>query len=1207
MKKLLALLAFLFAIACGTKQDQSKQEKQGNVILPVSTTQSAGIISTIGVDTIKQPSITPAGPGTRIQIPKTGSTTFSYKTKKGETATVRLLPPVSHPASLPNSPIGIPHFTTYNTEQGLALSSVRCSYQDRTGNLWFGTEGGGVSRYDGKSFTNFTTTQGLSSNVIKSIMEDKWGNIWFGTVGGGASKYDGKSFINYTITPQLNSNTVWSIKEDKKGNLWFATEGGGVSKYDGKSFTNFTTQQGLINNRVRCIAEDKKGNLWFGTVGGGASRYDGKSFTNFTTVKGLNKIWSILEDTSGNIWFGTEGGGVSKYDGHTFTNYTTEQGLPNNTIWAIVEDKNRNIWFGTEAGGVSKYDGRSFINFTSEQGLADNNILSITEDKNGSIWFGTEGGGVTRYDGKSFINFTTQQGLGNSVVLSIVEDEKGNTWFGTYGGGVSRYDGTSFTNFTTAQGLAGDNIFSITEDQTGTIWFGTEGNGVSKYDGKSFTNFSTDQGLPSPVILSIAEDKKGNMWFGTYGGGVSRYDGKSFTNYRTDQGLANNNVFSIAEDKNGNMWFGTVGGGLSKFDGKSFTNFTTAQGLPANTIWSLREDISGNLWLGTAEGLCRMSRGKEKEGIFEFTTYSTINGLPDNFTTNIIQLPNKKMVVGTNKGIAIFNPLLPLNAKGILADLEIYNSAKGYPVKDINAGQNAMYLDSKNIIWAGTGDEKTALSRIDYNAINRNTHPPTVIIQKIMINEKEICWYDLLSGRPFHKSAGDSVLIAQQEMFTYGKQLSAPERELVRNNYAKIAFDGISTFYALPQNLVLPYENNNVSFEFNAIEPGKASFVNYQYMLEGYDKDWSAVLQKTSASFGNISEGTYIFKVRAQSPEGVWSEPITYTFKILPQWFRTWWAYSLYVLFIGAVLYLLYRWRTAAFVRERELLEEKVRIRTEQLVQQTEVAESQREIAEAQKQLVQEKAKEIMDSIHYAKRIQTALLTSHDYMTEHIPDEHFVLFKPKDIVSGDFYWALQHRNKFYLATCDCTGHGVPGAFMSMLNISFLNKIILERGITEPHEIINQVRDEIISALNPKGYKEVSMDGMDAVLCCYDFENRKLTFSSANNVLWLIRNNELIEYKADKMPVGKYSEQMSPFTLQTINLVKGDVIYTSTDGFPDQLGKNDKKIMKKNLKEQLLSIHKKPMQEQKEHLNAFFEAWKGDTEQVDDVCVVGVRI
>ncbi|MES2286391.1 MAG: tetratricopeptide repeat protein [Bacteroidota bacterium] len=292
------------------------------------------------------------------------------------------------------------------------------------------------------------------------------------------------------------------------------------------------------------------------------------------------------------------------------------------------------------------------------------------------------------------------------------------------------------------------------------------------------------------------------------------------------------------------------------------------------------------------------------------------------------------------------------------------------------------------------------------------------------------------------------------------------------------------------------------------------------------------------------------------------------------------------------------------------------------------IAEDLREISEDQKHIVEEKQREIVASITYAKRIQTALLTSDEYIKNHLPSEHFILFKPKDIVSGDFYWALSlapsadwdmgtnevelspaiaRRNIFYMVTADCTGHGVPGAFMSMLNISYLHENIVERNILLPHDILNSQRKKIIQALNPIGNTEECKDGMDCTLCVYDFDKMLLHFAAANNPLWLVRNGELIEFKADKMPVGKYNEKMDPFTLQTIELQKGDVIYTSTDGFADQFGGNGKKLMKKKFKEELLKIQDQPMKEQHGYLNDFFEHWKGSSEQVDDVCVIGIRI
>ncbi len=226
----------------------------------------------------------------------------------------------------------------------------------------------------------------------------------------------------------------------------------------------------------------------------------------------------------------------------------------------------------------------------------------------------------------------------------------------------------------------------------------------------------------------------------------------------------------------------------------------------------------------------------------------------------------------------------------------------------------------------------------------------------------------------------------------------------------------------------------------------------------------------------------------------------------------------------------------------------------------------------------------------------------------------FILYKPKDIVSGDFYYALSHKraggNKeiFYICTADCTGHGVPGAFMSMLGISFLNESIMEKNILHPNEILDNMRTEIINSLNPEGSEEESKDGMDCVLCAYDFENLKLEFAAANNPLWLVRDGKVTEYKADKMPVGKYHDAAGAFTMQTIDLKKGDIVYTFTDGYADQFGgPKGKKFKYKQLEDLLLTNSNKPLEEQKEILNTKFKEWRGNLEQVDDVCVIAIQI
>jgi serine phosphatase RsbU (regulator of sigma subunit)/Flp pilus assembly protein TadD len=282
-----------------------------------------------------------------------------------------------------------------------------------------------------------------------------------------------------------------------------------------------------------------------------------------------------------------------------------------------------------------------------------------------------------------------------------------------------------------------------------------------------------------------------------------------------------------------------------------------------------------------------------------------------------------------------------------------------------------------------------------------------------------------------------------------------------------------------------------------------------------------------------------------------------------------------------------------------------------------------------QKEIVEEQHQEITDSISYAKRIQTALLTSDNYW-EQISKEHFVLLKPKDVVSGDFFWAFQTDNNLAIwVAADCTGHGVPGAFMSMLGISFFNEIVVENGITNPSKILDKLRSKIIKALEQKGVDTQQKDGMDLALCAWDKNSDVLTFSGANNPLWVVRlidNNLeqesenvnifclpeykhcLIEYKADKQPVGLFQGEMRPFSSQQVKLQKGDTVYTFSDGYADQFGgEKGKKFKLKSFKQLLLSVQENPLSKQKQLIDMQFEDWKGNLEQIDDVCVIGVKI
>lgn len=299
------------------------------------------------------------------------------------------------------------------TQGSQPTDNVHCSLQDRAGNLWFGTTGEGVYKFDGKSFSQFTATNGLNSNMVYCMLQDKDGNIWMGTKAG-VCIYKGETFAKIGIplrknmprNKNRNTHDVFSIMQDKSGKLWFATIDG-VYIYDGKTFTPFIVNEsggGFMssNHNVEYILEDKAGNVWFGgRVNKGVFRYDGKSITN---LKLNGDAWAspVLQDKNGNIWF-SNWDGAYRYDGKSFIKI---DGLSTGPVTLIIEDKKGKLWFGGGSRGICRYDGKSFTCFTTKDGLTNNDVWSILEDRTGNLWVGTRNTGLFRYDGKTFINFS---------------------------------------------------------------------------------------------------------------------------------------------------------------------------------------------------------------------------------------------------------------------------------------------------------------------------------------------------------------------------------------------------------------------------------------------------------------------------------------------------------------------------------------------------------------------------------------------------------------------------------------------------------------------------------------------------------------------------------------------------------------------------------------------------------------------------------
>lgn len=1035
------------------------------------------------------------------------------------------------------------NFKKYTTKNGLANSSINNIFQDSRGYVWFATQGGGISRFDGREFKNFTKKDGLVGNEVTCINEDNSGNLWIST-SEGMSMFDRSVFINYTTKNGLSNDLVYSIYKDSKGVLWFSTFGGGITKYNGKEFSYLKKQDGLPSDEVFCVMEDKEHNYWIGTYRGGLCKYDGNKFHQLTKENGLtsNSVFCLSQDKKQDIWIGTTGGGtcILKHDNQKIIIPSVPESTRNDLIGSIVGDRRGNVWIGSEHGLV-KYDGSRFHLFTEKEGLSANSVQALCQDTEGNIWIGMLSAGVCLFKSEAIVNYTEKDGLLKNNVLSIFQDSRGNMLFGTSsGGGVNSYEDGGMEVLKSIKEFSKSNILSIYEHKDGKIWVGMESEGLvimeHKRNGyvlqKNVKKFN-DVNLN---ITKIIGEKNGGIWLATYGKGIFKVNGENITQYTINNGLADDNVLTLYEDKKGVLWIGTTKSGVTKFDGKHFEILTRDSGLADNNINSICEDKVGRIYFGTYDGLTCYD-GKR------FTTISTTDGLCSNFISALCVDTANNIWIGTDKGINKIKVDEDFNISAI----KYYGEQAG--LRGIEVNTNAMFFDKENTLWVGTTG---GLARYSMNFDYPNTTTPNVILTDIRL------FYD----------RADWSQVIEQEVDPKTNLPLAPE---------------------------LPYKSNHLTFDFQALTTDN---VKYSFILEGLDKDWSPPTTKTEAPYPNIPPGKeYTFKVKVMNSDGMWSnEAIVYNFTIKPPFYQTWWFNCLMAILVTSAFIGYTTYRTKKLEIEKRILENKVQARTQEL----KVANNQLSVAYG----------DIKDSIEYAKHIQEAILPLESKIKTAFPDS-FILFKPRDIVSGDFYWfaSVEKGGTPYhlIAAADCTGHGVPGAFMSMIGNTILNEIVITKEIIEPSDILNKLHQGIRTALKQK--ENESRDGMDIALCVYDSKNGKIKYAGANRPLWIIKNdNTFEEIKATKSAIGGATDENQKFEAHQIELNKGDRFYLSSDGYADQFGgQNGKKLMTKKFKEVLISLKDKSIPGQKDFLNSFIDDWKKNHEQVDDILVIGVKV
>lgn len=756
------------------------------------------------------------------------------------------------------------NFRNFSVEDGLAQSQVYAICEDNNGNIWFGTRGGGLSRFNGINFSNITVQDGLSNNYVRTILKDNSGNLWVGT-DNGLSKYDGTKFFNYSPKQGLYNTTVNALLQDDRGTLWIGTTDG-LFHFSKDTIVRFGRKLNAPRAKINCLFEDNNGVIWAGTDFGiykflkGKSKYEMEQISLSDGLAG-NQITNIKQDSIGRIWVCTYSGGVSVISNGNIKNFSKAQGLPGNTIYDCLATDSNTVWICTSNGiaRLEEESGHPYIkNITETEGLANNVVMSLYKDSFGNIWFGTSGGGISKLGSERFIHYKAIKGIFGNWVYSIYEDQQGNMWFGTSEGGVTKYDGRVFKRFSERNGFTASKVKYICEDNKGNLWMGTIAEGVYFYNGKFFKGFNKKSGLGSNFINYILCDTSGLIWLATAGGGIDcmiPYRNTFKIKHITKKdGLSGDRYNTLIKDNSGTIWAGSTDNGLSKIELSEnlelkITNYEVTDGIRSNSIRCSAKDSKGNLYFGTADaGIVKYQEGK-----FSFINISI--GLTSNNIYSLIFDNEGSLWAGSEKGI----DRIDLDEHSAIKSVRHFGKAEGF--FGIETIQNSVCKDQEGNIWFGSIKSATVFN-----------------------NAKE-----LPVKRPLVHITGMNLFYNQIENTPFGKELLK--------------------WYPIPKHLVLPYDQNHLTFEFIGIEQVNPEAVHYKWKLNGFDQDWSPASQKREAVYSNLPAGKYTFEVVAANELGHWSEvPAKFHFVINPPFWKTWWFTLIILIALAIVLWMATRY-----------------------------------------------------------------------------------------------------------------------------------------------------------------------------------------------------------------------------------------------------------------------------------------------------------
>lgn len=1068
----------------------------------------------------------------------------------------------------------------------------------------------------------FSINEGLSNNQVTALFQDSRGFIWVGTTDG-LNRYDGYDFSVFRHHPldssSISGNYIQAITEDSNGNIWIGTRNSGIAIWnkDNGTFTNLDPENSDVFGKV-------KEKSIFGLL----------SIEDDVWVKTRNHIIQIKSDRS---------------EFQDYGHYSSVNKALANTIYPIVSGDNC-VWVGSK-DGIHHFDltTKSFKRFSQAIETSNKEITDLINEGDSILLVATKSG-LWHYDYKNKHARpipSNDKSVVSEPVYCLLQGQNRELYIGVRNGVmVSEYPYTSYRPLDLVQSNPQElkDITTLLMDRSGLLWVGTKCDGLIRIDQKPKKFSSIDKFSEKPFELrsynfeSVHVDDRGNIWLGTDNKGVYCIDPecKSYHQYRINPRYTKADdptIRSILQDSSGKMWFGTTNGlyflrqgnsYLEEFDYTGSTEFQTL--LKLNQINDLKEDRLGNLWIATNFGLYRYN-GRELTSYFADNESKT--SLCSDQVNTLFEDSDGWLWIGTNKGINVYNP-----AEGFF--LKLANNQSEIRISHNNV---LVFTEEANKrIVIGTQSGVTF-----YDKPSRETH--FLNEQSKLLDSKIYALEVDAFGRLWMSTGtGINVLSPNGSVFNYSKNDNQPdynynERASFKTSDSKIFFGGdkgltIIKTDSIQQNLHQPqvvitglqifhkgqlehsyhhhidtidirYKRNSmIHIEFAAMEFTNPERNSFQVYIEGYDDDKGNESIPTTfdnyVNISNLSPGIYKLKVKGANSDFIWSnQPTELVMKVEPPLWMSNYAYAFYLISVIFLIQMLINYRIRNYRKAYRALQDK--------------AQDKKKI-EAQKEALSKINQSLTDSISYAKRIQEAMIPSEEMVRSMLP-ESFIYFRPKDIVSGDFYWVYKNRKKIFVAAVDCTGHGVPGAFMSIIGYDLLRNIVEIQKNENPVQIMNQLNHEVVSTFKKNGTehsmnKQEVNDGMDMALVVIDLEAGILEFAGAYNPLYLIRDNEIITFKGNRFPIG-YVDENNPveFTKHEIPIQKNDIIYLFSDGYADQFGGPEgKKFKYRRFRHLLLNIHKLPIEDQKAILHQKMEEWMGtEYEQIDDILLMGLKL